>query len=92
MARVTLTFEVEMDIDVPDELAPRMTAQDVCDCADLAARAHGNTPIVLGNEVLSARCSWSMRPRHEELPFEEGVVSLIPAQTFALLADTVGAE
>jgi hypothetical protein len=92
MARVTLTFEVEVDLDIPDELAPRMTAQDVCDCADIAARNRGNTPIILSNEVLSARCSWVMRPRHSELPFEEGVVGIIPADTFALIAEPVGAQ
>jgi hypothetical protein len=81
-----------MDLDLPAELAARMTAQDVCDCADLAARARGNTPVILGNEVLSTRCSWAMRPRHSELPFEEGCVSLIPGDAFALIADPVSAE
>ena len=92
MARITLTFEVEMDLDVPDELAARMTAQDVCDCADLAARKRGTAPVILNNEVLTARSSWSMRPRHEELPFEDGVVSLLPADTFALIAGVHSAE
>lgn len=92
MARITLNFEVEMDLDIPDELAAQMTAQDVCDSADLAVRTRGTAPVVLNNEVLPARCSWALHPRHDELPFEEGVVSLIVGDKFALIADALGVE
>ena len=37
MAALTVSFEVTVDIEVPDEQAARMTLSDVCDTVDFAA-------------------------------------------------------
>jgi hypothetical protein len=74
MARITVTFEAEMDLAVPDELAFRMSAQDVCDSAALVG------------SFWTTRCSRSGSPsrcpRHSELPCEEAGIYLLPGDGF----------
>jgi hypothetical protein len=82
MARVTLTFEMEMDLDVPDTLAPELSAQDVCDSAAHVAGSHGTGRLVMGNEFVPASFKWVMRPRHSELPFDEAGIYLLPSDNF----------
>jgi hypothetical protein len=71
MARIAVEFMVTLELDVPDELAARMTLDDLAETADLAAhRCRGSSPLVVANEF-AGNCPFSLLPLREGLMPED---------------------
>lgn len=73
MAILTVEFMVTLDLHIPDELAARMTLDDICDTADLAGHMGGPVPLVMGNEVVGV-CSCVVIPLREGLTPDDVIV------------------
>jgi hypothetical protein len=71
MARLTGTFEVLVELDVPYKVATRMCKRDVCDSLELAVRTESAAPVVLDGDVHGSRFAWNLRPKSDELPVEK---------------------
>ena len=74
MASITLKTDVVVTIDVPDELAPRMTKQDVCDTAAHILRVAGSGSEVLIGGANYGECNWKVEPNFGDIPANEADV------------------
>jgi hypothetical protein len=71
MAALTVKFAVQVELNVPDEVAARMSKRDLCDSLELAVRTQGASPVVLDGELLTNRFAWALAPKSDELPETE---------------------
>lgn len=87
MARITVEFTVTVELNVPDELAARMTMDDLAETADLAAhRCGGECPLVVANEFAGA-CRFSLLPLREGLTPADITLGVYPEWMFPKLPD-----
>lgn len=69
MARIKT--EVQVVLDVPDELAPRLSKQDVCDTVTGIPHLGGAGAEVLVGERAVGRCQWTVEPNFDPVPAGE---------------------
>lgn len=74
MASITVKTEVLVTLDVPDNLAPEMSKQDVCDTIADAIGGLSGTALVMVRESSRGHCAWSLVPNFGDIPATEADV------------------
>lgn len=85
MAHLTLRFQVEMEMSVPDELAAHLSVEDVCDSVSCVVAVGGEGRVVMGGDLTPARFRWSIRPPHGDVTPADVELFTLPGDGFARL-------